>query len=217
MPQAITPLTRDRLHQLFSRRSWPRLLALRRIAAALLVLLALALATRPPPRAAGEPTAPLLVAARDLAPGSSLRPGDLRVVHAPESLRPASALTAAHQATGRVLAGATSRGEPVTRTRLVGQENNRLTTGDASTVAVPVRLADPEVAVLLTPGARVDVVTVSPDNATTGVVLATDATVVTVRETSDRPDRLVVIAVPHDTATRLASVSLGQPVAITLR
>lgn len=217
MPSAITPLTRDRLRQLFARRAWPRLLALRRIAAALLVLLALALATRPPPRAAGEPTVPMLVAARDLPPGSSLRPGDVQVVHAPESLRPAAALTSADQAAGRVLAGATSRGEALTRTRLVGRENSHLATGDPSAVAVPVRLADPEVAALLTPGARVDVVTVSPDSAVAGVVLAADATVVTVRETADEPGRLVVIAVPRDTATRLASVSLGQPVAITLR
>lgn len=219
MPSAITPLTRDRLRQLFATRGWPRLLVLRRVVAALLVLLAVALAVRPPPRTDGEPTVPMLVAARDLAPGSSLRPGDVRLVHAPESLRPAAALTAAEQATGRVLAGAASRGEPVTRARLVGRENSRLATGDPSAVAVPVRLADPEVAALLAPGARVDVVTVSPDSVAAGAVLAVDATVVTVREetAADRPGRLVVIAVPRDAATRLASVSLGQPVAVTLR
>jgi pilus assembly protein CpaB len=195
------------------------MLALRRVVAALLVVLAAALAVRPPPQARGEPTVPLLVAARDLAPGSNLRPDDLRIVHAPESLRPATALSSADQATGRVLAGAASRGEPVTRARLVGPENSLLTTGSPDAVAVPVRLADPEVAALLTPGMRVDVVTVSPDSAE-GVLLAADATVVTVREEdtagADR-SRLVVIGVPRDAATRLASVSLGQPVAVTLR
>ncbi|GAB3445706.1 SAF domain-containing protein [Actinophytocola sediminis] len=217
MPDPITPLTRDRLRQLFARRGFPRLLVLRRVAAALLVLLALALAIRPPPTAAGEQTVPMLVTARDLPPGASLRPDDVRVVPAPASLRPAAALTAPDQASGRVLAGAASRGEPITQVRLVGREHSRLATGDPATVAVPVRLADPEVAALLTPGARVDVVTVSPDDAVAGVVLAADATVVTVRAATDQPGRLVVIAVPRDTATRLASVSLGQPVAITLR
>jgi pilus assembly protein CpaB len=217
MHSPITPLTRDRLRQLFPARAWPRLLVARRIVAALLVLLAVALATRPPPRSADEPTVPMLVAARDLPPGASLRPADLRLVHAPASLRPAAALTAPDQATGRVLAGAASQGEPVTRTRLVGGENSRLSTGDPSAVAVPVRLTDPEVAALLVPGARVDVVTVSPDGEAGGVVLAADATVVTVREEADQSGRLVVIAVPRATATRLASVSLGQPVAITLR
>jgi pilus assembly protein CpaB len=124
-----------------------------------------------------------------------------------------------------VLAGAASRGEPVTRTRLVGRENSRLATGDPDAVAVPVRLADPEVAALLNPGAHVDVVTVAPEGGSGAVLLAADATVVTVRadepeggvQPGARPGRLVVIAVPRESATRLASVSLGQPVAVTLR
>jgi pilus assembly protein CpaB len=225
MRNALTPLRRDRLRQLFATRGWPRALALRRVVAGALVLSAVALAVRPPPQARGEPTVPMLVAARDLAPGSGLDPADVRVVRAPESLRPPAALTAVDQATGRVLAGAASRGEPVTRARLVGRENSRLATGDPDAVAVPVRLADPEVAALLTPGAHVDVVTSAPDGGSAAVLLAADATVVTVRadapagtvQTGTRPSRLVVIAVPREAATRLASVSLGQPVAVTLR
>jgi Flp pilus assembly protein CpaB len=140
---------------------------------------------------------------------------DVRVARAPSSLRPAAALTDADQVVGRVLAGAASAGEPITRARLVGPENSRLSTGDPRAVAVPVRLADPAVAELLSPGARVDVVTVSADSLPGSVVLAADATVVTVRGHAD--DRLVVIALPREAATRVASVSLGQPVAITLR
>lgn len=224
MPASLNPLLRDRLRQLVAGRGWPRALALRRVVAGVLVLLAVALAVRPPPQTHGEPTVPMLVAARDLAPGSSLRPADVRVVRTPKSLRPPAALTAPGQAAGRVLAGAASRGEPVTRVRLVGRENSRLTTGDPDAVAVPVRLADPEVAALLTPGAHVDVVTVAAEGGVDAVLLASDATVVTVRadEPADmragpRPGRLVVIAVPGASATRLASVSLGQPVAVTLR
>jgi pilus assembly protein CpaB len=225
MPASLTPLRRDRLRQLLSTRGWPRALALRRVVAGVLVLLAAALAIRPPPQAHGETTVPMLVAARDLAAGSLLGPADVRVVRAPESLRPPTALTGAEQASGRVLAGVATRGEPVTRARLVGRENSRLATGDPDAVAVPVRLADPEVAALLTPGAHVDVVTAAAEGAADAVLLAADATVVTVRadEPPDAarpgtpPGRLVVIAVPRESATRLASVSLGQPVAVTLR
>ncbi|MGH3761413.1 SAF domain-containing protein, partial [Actinophytocola sp.] len=95
MPAPLTPLLRDRLRQFRTARGWPRGLALRRVVAGVLVLLAVALAVRPPPQARGEPTVPMLVAARDLAPGASLRPADVRVVRAPESLRPPAALTAA--------------------------------------------------------------------------------------------------------------------------
>jgi len=223
MPTPLAPYLRDRLRQLTTARGWPRALALRRIAAALLVLLAAILAIRPPPQARGEPTAPVLVAARDLSPGTSLDPADVRVVHAPTSLRPHTALTAPAQAAGRVLAGATAKGEPLTRTRLVGHENSQLTTGDPEAVAVPVRLADPDVAALLTPGAHVDVVTAPPDGTSMPVLLATNATVVTIRpDTIPAPGtistgRLVVIAVPQESATRLASISLQQPVTVTLR
>lgn len=213
--RSLAPFVRDRVRRLFGRRGWPRLLALRRVTAFVLVLLAAVVAIRAP-QARGTPTLPVLVAARDLAPGSSLDVVDVRVARAPSSLRPAAALTDADQVVGRVLAGAASAGEPITRARLVGPENSRLITGDPDAVAVPVRLADPAVAELLSPGARVDVVTVAPDESLPeSVVLAANATVVTVRGDSD--GRLVVIALPRESATRVASVSLGQPVAITLR
>ncbi len=209
----MTPFLRDRL---FRPRGWPRRLALRRATAAVLVLLAAVLAFRGPSSGAA-PTVPMLVAARDLAPGVTLGPGDVRVAASPSSLRPAAALTTVAEASGRVLAGATTEGEPLTGARLVGPENSRLATGDPTAVAVPVRLADPAVAGLLAPGARVDVVTVAP--AGEAVVLARDATVLTVRppEARDRSaGRLVVIALPEAAATAVAATALGQPVAVTL-
>jgi len=209
----MTPYLRDRL---FRPRGWPRRLALRRVTAAVLVLLAAVLAFRTPSSRAAA-TVPMLVAARDLAPGVTLGAGDVRVARFPSSLRPAAALTTVAEASGRVLAGATTAGEPLTRARLVGTENSRLATGDPTAVAVPVRLADPAVAGLLAPGARVDVVTVAP--AGEALVLAHDATVLTVRppEPRDRSaGRLVVIALPEAAATAVAATALGQPVAVTL-
>ncbi|MGB3439996.1 MAG: Flp pilus assembly protein CpaB [Actinophytocola sp.] len=202
-------------------RGWPRRLAIRRLVAALLVLAAAVLAISPQPR---EPdTVPMLVASRDLAPGTTLRDADLTVSRLPPSLRPRSALTDPGQATGRVLAAATTAGEPLTNARMVGPENTRLTAGDPSAAAVPFRLADPAVAGLLTPGLRVDVVTVAPETvapetASGAVVLAANATVLTVRPADKAAEgHLVVLALPREEATRVAAASLGQPVAVTLR
>jgi Flp pilus assembly protein CpaB len=217
----LTPVLPDRLRQLLTNRGWPRLLALRRLTAGALVLLAAALALRPHPTG-GAPTVPLLVAARDLAPGVPLTAADVRVVAAPDALRPPSALASPAEVTGRVLAGPAGSGEAITNGRLLGPENTRLTTGGSGNVTVPVRLADPAVADLLAPGTRVDVITVDP-HGTSGALLASDVTVVTVPAEADRASRaaasgrLVVIAMPPDPARRVASVSLGQPVTVTLR
>jgi pilus assembly protein CpaB len=187
---------------------------MRRIAALVLVLAAAVLAVRPARRGA-DPTVPVLVAARDLPPGVTLRASDVEVSRQPPSARPASALTAPSQVTGRVLASATTAGEPLTRARLVGPENSRLAAGDPNAAAVPFRLADPAVADLLTPGVRVDVVTVAPSS-TDAVVLATNATVLTIRQADDDAS-LVVIALPREEATQVAAAALNQPVAVTLR
>jgi pilus assembly protein CpaB len=191
-----------------------RWLAPRRIAALVLVLLAAVLALRPARRDT-DTTVPMLVAARDLPPGTTLRAADVEVSRLPPSLRPRAALTTPEEATGRVLAGAATAGEPLTKARLVGPESSRLSTGDPTASAVPFRLADPAVADLLTPGARVDVVTVAPSSADP-LVLATDATVLTVRR-ADADASLVVIALPREEATRVAAAALDQPVAVTLR
>lgn len=195
-------------------RGWPRRLAIRRLVAVLLVLAAAVLAIRPQPR--DPDTVPMLVAARDLPPGTTLRGTDVTVSLLPPSLRPHSALTDPSEATGRVLAGATTAGEPLTDARLVGPANTALTTGDPSAAAVPFRLADPAVAGLLTPGLRVDVVTVSQTSE--AEVLAANAAVLTVRPADETSDgHLVVLALPREEATRVAAASLGRPVAVTLR
>jgi pilus assembly protein CpaB len=196
-------------------RGWPRRPTWRRLTALALVLLAAALAVRPTEHAE-TPTVPMLVAARDLPPGTTLRATDVTLSHLPEPLRPPAALTSPTQTTGRVLASATTTGEPLTNARLVGKENSRLATGDPSAAAVPFRLADPAVADLLTPGVRVDVLTVSPAN-TDPVVLATNATVLTIRRHATEDSSLVVIALPNKEATRVAAAALDQPVAVTLR
>jgi Flp pilus assembly protein CpaB len=200
----------------------------RGLAAALLVL-ALALALRPDPSGA-RPTAPVLVARHDLTAGSTLAAGDVVLRQVPTDLRPAGALATIRAAAGHVLGGALRSGEPITDVRLI---DSGLAGSAPGSSAVPVRLADPDVADLLHPGVRVDVVTIDPNqrddpsitppvdpSRASGALLASDAIVLTVRDADPTPGqrgRLVVLALPEQVATRVAAVSLRQPVTVTLR
>ncbi|HEX3588885.1 MAG TPA: SAF domain-containing protein [Pseudonocardiaceae bacterium] len=211
-------LPTDRLRALLRTRGWPRTMALRRLVAIGLVVLAGALALRPA-GARETSQADVVVATRDLAPGTTLTQLDVAVRRLPAGLVPRGTLTARDAAIGRVVAGPVRAGEPLTDVRLVGPADTALTTGDPDAATVPVRLADPDVADLLRPGSRVDVVTLDPDQQT-DPVLAEDATVVTIRDTAasqGQPGRLVLVAVPQTQANRLAAASLRQPVTVTLR
>lgn len=123
-------------------------------------------AARPP----APPTATLTVARHDLPAGAVLTAGDVMSVDVPPSVVPAGA---ASQVTGRVLAGALRRGEPVTDLRLVGPE---LTTGHPGMVAVPVRLPDAAMAALLRVGDHVRLLATDPQEGPTTTV-ADDALV----------------------------------------
>ena len=182
-------------------------LTVRRVVAALLVLAAAVLAFRPSARGA-----PVLVAARPLPPGTALSPSDVRVAFIPPDLAPAAALADPSAVESAVLVAAASPGEPITSTRLLGPEHVSLAAGPGHG-AVPLRLADPGVARLLRPGTRVDVVAADPHE-----VLARSALVLAVHpETSSRDGPVVVLALPTDSATRVASVTLDRPVGVTLR
>ncbi|MFC5287096.1 SAF domain-containing protein [Actinokineospora guangxiensis] len=182
-------------------------LTLRRVAAALLVLAAAVLAFRPSARGT-----PVLVAARPLPPGAALSASDVRVAFVPPELAPAAVLSDPAAVQSAVLVAAASPGEPITSTRLLGPEHVRLAAGPGHG-AVPLRLADPGVARLLRPGTEVDVVAADPHE-----VLARSALVLAVHpETSSRDGPVVVLALPTDTATRVASITLDRPVGVTLR
>ncbi len=193
---------------------------LRRIAAAALLVLAALLAVQPTATTAPAEST-VLVAERDLTPGQPLGPEDVTPRQVPPEHVPDGALTDPAQATGRVLAAATRTGEPLTDVRLVGPELTRLASGDPAHVAVPVRLADPDVADLLHQGRRVDVVTTteptSPSGA--GAVVAENVPVLAVGPRIDTGDqgRLLVVAVPGDRAARVAADALTHAVTVTLR
>ena len=196
----MTPL---RLRVPLGAPGWRRTALLRRTAAGLLAALALALALAPQAAAGGTP---VVVAAAELPAGSTLSPEALAVREWPPDLVPAGAVAAVADAAGRVLVGAARAGEPLTDARLTDA-----TTVGGDAAAVPVRLADPDVAALLVAGRRVDVVTLG-ERAGEPLVLASDAQVVTVL-----PGPLVLVTMPRALATRVAAAALSDQVAVTLR
>jgi pilus assembly protein CpaB len=191
---------------------WRRIALLRRAAAGVLAAVALVLALAPGPDATGVP---VLVAAADVAAGSTLAAADLAVRRWPAELVPGGALPDPAGAEGRVLVGAARAGEPITDTRLAGPA--AALGAPPGSAAVPVRLADAGAAALLVPGSTVDVVTVGGQS-DEPVVLATAAAVLAVLP-PDSPSsgRLVLVAMPSGIAARVAAASLTEQVAVTLR
>lgn len=116
-----------------------------------LSMLCLATAVRPAP----ETGVPVLVAAHDLRGGTVLSAEDLVVVEMSSRHAPPSALRSAESVVGKVLAAAVDRGVPVTSRSVVSQ---KLLEGTSGRVLTPVRFPDPDLAVVLSPGATVDVV-----------------------------------------------------------
>jgi pilus assembly protein CpaB len=207
----------ERLAEILRGSGWRRAALLRRTVAGLLAALALVLALIPRERGS-----PVVVAARDLRSGAALSGADLAVASWPAGLVPAGALGVAAQADGHVLLGAARAGEPLTDVRLAGPDTTARLTGRPGDAAVPVRLPDPDVARLLAPGSRVDVVTPGRDD-DRPVVLAADAAVLTVLAAEpDGPGqpgrgRLVLVALPRAEAARVAAAALSEQVAVTLR
>jgi pilus assembly protein CpaB len=213
----LAPRPHERLVEALRSSGWRRTALLRRTAAGVLAGLALVLALIP--RDAGST---VVVAARDLASGTALAGADLAVARWPTGLVPTGTLRVPGEADGRVLLGAARAGEPLTDVRLAGADAAARLTGRPDDAAVPVRLPDPDVARLLGPGSRVDVVTPGRDDGKP-VVLAADAAVLTVLAAEpDGPGpgaqgRLVLVGLPRSEAARVAAAALSEQVAVTLR
>lgn len=201
----------------------PRWLSARRLAAALLAAAALVLAVSPnpadPAKAFEQAQSEVLIAVRDLAAGRTIGLDDLRPEARPSRQLPDGVLSNSKDAVGRVVSGAVRRGEIITDRRLLGPG---LSAGlDPGLVAAPIRLIDLDVAGLLRPGDRVDILAVGPDSEMADVV-ADDVLVLAVplaesgRSAVFEPLGLVVVAVAQETAARLASAASASTLTATL-
>lgn len=201
----------------------PRWLSARRLAAALLASGALVLAITPadpaPARTTAPPQTAVLVATRDLAAGLTVGPADLQPAQRASAQLPDGALVAGVDVVGRVVTGSIRRGEIITDRRLLGPGLSASL--GAGEVASPVRLVDLEVAALLRPGDRIDILAATED-ATSAVVVAAGVTVLAVPLTESRdgqrsePLGLVVVAVDQETAATLAAAAASSILTATL-
>jgi Flp pilus assembly protein CpaB len=175
--------------------TFSRTLLLRRVAAMVLVGFA-AIAALYPNRGP-FPDDTVVVAARDLGPGTVVEANQLTLRRLPAQAVPDGAARSAAAVLGRTLAAPVRRGETLTDVRLTGVALTRSISSNPETVSVPLRLADPGVAALLPVGATVDVVTVG-QRQNEPVVLARGARVLAVLDSATRAGehggKLVLVA-----------------------
>lgn len=155
-----------------------------------------------------DPAVAVLVAARDLAPGTTLRAADLTT----SAFRPASVPSGTvglRHALGRRVVGPVRAGEPLTDVRLF---DDALLARYPGTSAVPVRLGDADAAALLRVGDRVTVLAADPQAGGPAVAVAEAAPVLALPRT--RRDHgafaggaLVVLALDPGTARVVAGAA----------
>jgi Flp pilus assembly protein CpaB len=159
-----------------------------------------------------------VVAAHDLAAGSVLGSGDLRVVRAEPDAVPTHAATESAALTGRTVAAPMRAGEPFTDQRLVGRSLVRGYPGDV--VAAPIRIQDAEAVSLLRVGDRIDVYSASGDSSRPAECVVSGAYVVTMPAPDPRADTrggaLVVLAVTRPEAARLAQAGAVAALSVSL-
>ena len=203
------------------RPDWTRTVRARRVAAAGLVVLAGVAALRSNP--AGE-YALVVVAERDLHPGSALTPADVGLEKRLATTVPDGSQADVGAVIGATLAGPARRGEVLTDVRLLGSRLAELTAGPGARI-VPLHLADGALIDLIRVGDVVDVLA-APANGpqeiaqATPKVVATDAVVVLVsakeKVQAADSDRVVLVALPARVANTVAGSTLGEAVTLTL-
>jgi Flp pilus assembly protein CpaB len=192
-----------------------RLLAAGLAAAAI----ACALTVLQPPAAA---TVRVVVAARDLPAGTTVRAADLRVARFAPGTAPDGSLARPDDAVGLVLAAGVRAGEPFTDLRFVGRPLLQDLASDGL-VATPVRIADAGAARLVRTGDLVDVLAATPPTAGTAAGSATTVAegvrVLVVPRADDAAGEgaLLLLATDRPTASRLALAGVTSRLSITLR
>jgi pilus assembly protein CpaB len=177
------------------------------------VLSAVAAAAPPAP-----PTLPVVRATRDLTSGASVRTSDITISSVAKDALPRGALTDPIAVVGRRLIGPVAEGQVLSALDVSGKSWG---IGPGHVIA-PLRMADPEVAILLQPGALIDVIATDPEGGEAGVVAA-GVRVLTVpalpaEEAASTTDGgLVLVDVAAETATVLAKAAGTSRISVVLR
>lgn len=216
MGESLNPTLLNRISHAV-RPDFARTLLARRIAAALLMLLAVVAALRPDPAGTSQD---VVVALHDLSPGITLSADDVVLAQRPATTLPDGAATSLEEVVGATLAGPARRGEVVTDVRVLGPRLAGLSAGPDARV-VPVHLADPSVADLIHPGDVVDLLGApSADSEAHPRVVATAAVVVLVSPAPTTAgagrERVVMVALPAPAANVLAAATLVENVTLTI-
>ncbi|MCV7196356.1 SAF domain-containing protein [Mycobacterium angelicum] len=199
------------------RPDWTRTVLARRVAAGGLVVLAGIATLRSNPD--GD-RADVLVAARDLTPGTALTADDLRIEKRLTATVPDGSQGDLAVVVGATLASPTRRGEVLTDVRLLGSRLAESTAGPGARI-VPLHLADSALIDLIRVGDIVDVLAApAHDPQPVARVLATDAIVVLISAEQKLQaadiDRVVLVALPGRAANAVAGAALGQSVTLIL-
>jgi Flp pilus assembly protein CpaB len=170
----------------------------------------------------------VVVAARDLRPGTALSPDDVRIEKRLAATVPDGSQASLGAVVDATLAGPARRGEVLTDVRLLGSRLAEAALGPKAGPGariVPLHLADSALTDLVRVGDVVDVLAApATDSQATeqavSRVVATDAVVVLVSarqkvQASDG-DRVVLVALPARVANTVAGSALGQTVTFVL-
>lgn len=205
------------------RPEWTRTVLARRVVAGVLVVLAAVAALWPSP---DTNLCEVVVAARDLSPGTPLTIADVRLETRSAATLPDGSQTDVGALVGATLASPTRRGEVLTDVRILGSRLAESTAGPGARV-VPLHLADSALIDPIRVGDVVDVLAAPPTDAPAAnqpsppaaKVVATDAVVVLVsakQELQTHADRVVLVALPARLANMVAGSALGQTLTLTL-
>lgn len=200
------------------RPEWTRTVLARRVVAGVLVVLAAVAALWPSP---DTNLCEVVVAARDLSPGTPLTIADVRLETRSAATLPDGSQTDVGALVGATLASPTRRGEVLTDVRILGSRLAESTAGPDARV-VPLHLADSALIDLIRVGDVVDVLAAPPTTQPSppaAKVVATDAVVVLVsakQELQTHADRVVLVALPARLANMVAGSALGQTLTLTL-
>ncbi|MGJ6980773.1 SAF domain-containing protein [Aestuariimicrobium soli] len=164
-------------------------------------------------------TAPVVVAAHDLSPGTRLAAADLRIAHVPPEFIPAGAPTTTDEVIGLVLVVPLPGRSVVTTAVTLGTRQTR-----PGEVLVPFRLSDPSVAALLKVGDLVNVVAQSTDGGSATIATGARVTALMTDEQAAGPlgtgsssePGVIVIATDPASAARVAAASSTDGLAVTL-